>query len=112
LVENPKRNQGEHKNTRHQLVSAAYKGVKDVAAVQLPDRQQVERGGENSHPGGPRDRVQQNVGGPDVREANQLKDSLNERHAKREFVRPGNPGDRLRQSNSDSRPGQQSYTSG
>ncbi len=41
----------------------AHKRVQDVAAVELPDRQQVQGRGEHTHPRGSGHRVQGNVGG-------------------------------------------------
>src|SRR5271170_1591587 len=57
-----------------------------MSTVQLPDGQQIERGGKNPHPSGASDRMQQYVGGADVGENNPFKESLDSWNAEDQFA--------------------------
>ena len=63
LQQLPQRQQRDEERLRDPFVRAAEERVEDVAAIQLADRQQVQRGGEHADPGRARHRVQVDIGG-------------------------------------------------
>ena len=59
--QNPQRDQRGNENIRQQLDALADDGIENVAAIQLPDRQQIQSRRQQSGPGGPRQRMQREI---------------------------------------------------
>src|SRR5271166_5122527 len=94
-IEQAQRHQCRHEDPRQPTMPPAGKGVKNVPAVQLPDRQQIERGGENTDPGCPSQRMQIDVGGANAWQQHGLQQSLQQRDTEYQVTAFGHARDYL-----------------